>query len=50
MTTVTIKGALHLVDWGPVRYKTFHLPMDHADMLWGMAAVDPGFLEGGGGV
>ena len=27
MTTVAIKGALHLVDWGPLRYKAFHLPM-----------------------
>ena len=42
MTTEAKKGALHLVDWGPLRYKAFHLPMDmdtkhkyHADMLWG---------------
>ena len=27
MTTVVKKGALHLVDWGPLRYKAFHLPM-----------------------
>ena len=27
MITEAIKGALHLVDWGPLRYKAFHLPM-----------------------
>ena len=26
MTTVAIEGALHLVDWGPHKYKAVHLP------------------------
>ena len=46
MTTVTIKGALHLVDWGPLRYKAFHFLMGmdtthkyHADMLWGVVLM-----------
>ena len=52
MTTVTIKGALHLVDWGPHRYKAFHLLMGmdtthkyHADMLWGMVLMPWVFLR-----
>ena len=46
MATVAINGVLHLVDWGPLRYKAFHLPMGmdtthkyHADMLWGMVLM-----------
>ena len=27
MTKVAKKGALHLVDWGPLRYKAFHFLM-----------------------
>ena len=46
MTRVAKKGALHLVDWGPLSYKAFHLLMGmdtkhkyHADMLWGMVLM-----------
>ena len=53
MTTVAKKGALHLVDWGPLRYKAFHFLMGmdtkhkyHADMLWGWSSC-PGCVWGG---
>ena len=43
MTTAATESALYLVDWGPHRYKAFHLPLRvdtthkyHAPMLCGM--------------